>query len=304
MNNAIQITMDTSEYPIRSVGEISILPKAIPIFTDSRPRKKYRRRNLVARTNEASQKHSADAFVDKNDIDDIIYSLLIGSSTKNKRMFTKAAAFTAGINTGYRAGDVLSLRVEDVVDEKGNIIDELYLSEDKTDKTRVVYLNKAVKTAIRFIIDVNQLSPENYLFTGEGNRTAYIDRFEYDEDGEIINVVTTGEKERPDGTIREITPLWVSSLSRIIIDKAKKLGISGHYSSHCMRNTFAEFISRDFEDNRNPLAASKALNHADVKTTIEYYMKVNPQRLKHQWQNLNLGLEVWEMFIEDFYGKC
>ena len=117
MNNAIQITMDTSEYPIRSVGEISILPKAIPIFTDSRPRKKYRRRNLVARTNEASQKHSADAFVDKNDIDDIIYSLLIGSSTKNKRMFTKAAAFTAGINTGYRAGDVLSLRVEDVVDE-------------------------------------------------------------------------------------------------------------------------------------------------------------------------------------------
>ena len=103
--------------------------------------------------------------------------------------------------------------------------------------------------------------------------------------------------------MREITPLWVSSLSRIIIDKAKKLGISGHYSSHCMRNTFAEFISRDFEDNRNPLAASKALNHADVKTTIEHYMKVNPQRLKHQWQNLNLGLEVWEMFIEDFYGK-
>ena len=82
-----------------------------------------------------------------------------------------------------------------------------------------------------------------------------------------------------------------------------KLGISGHYSSHCMRNTFAEFISRDFEDNRNPLAASKALNHADVKTTIEHYMKVNPQRLKLQWQNLNLGLEVWEMFIEDFYGK-
>ena len=195
MNNAIQITMDTD-------AEISILPKAIPIFTDSRPRKKYRRRNLVARTNEASQKHSADAFVDKNDIDDIIYSLLIGSSTKNKRMFTKAAAFTAGINTGYRAGDVLSLRVEDVVDDKGNIIDELYLSEDKTDKTRVVYLNKAVKTAIRFIIDVNKLAPENYLFTGEGNRTAYIDRFEYDEDGEITNVVTTGEKERPDGTLR------------------------------------------------------------------------------------------------------
>ena len=51
------------------------------------------------------------------------------------------------------------------------------------------------------------------------------------------------------------------------------------------------------------MAASKARNHADVKTTIEHYMKVNPQRLKHQWQNLNLGLEVWEMFIEDFYGK-
>lgn len=280
------------------------IPKAIPFPTaDSKPRKKYCRRNLVATVRQSAEDHSADPFVNENDINDIICSLLMSSKPSNKRMFTKAAAFIVGINTGYRAGDVLCLKVSDVIDERGHIIDELYLSEDKTNKSRVVYFNKAVKTAIRFIIDVNQLEPNNYLFTGEGNRTAYLDHFIYNEDGEIVKALTTGERERPDGTFREIVPLWVSSLSRIIMAEAKKLGIAGHYSSHCMRNTFAEFISRNWMETRNPLIASKALNHADVKTTVEHYMKVNPQRLKQQWLSLNLGLEVLEMFIEDFYGK-
>lgn len=69
-----------------------------------------------------------------------------------------------------------------------------------------------------------------------------------------------------------------------------------------MRKTFAEFISRNWADERSPMIASKALNHADVRTTVEYYMRVDPRKLKVQWLNLNLGLEVLEMFIEDYYN--
>lgn len=271
--------------------------KVAPIAKSKRPR-----RNLIARVSVHSEDHSADAFMNKDDIDNIVYSLLMNCKSSSKRKFTKVCAFIFVINTGYRAGDGLSLRVKDVLDENGNIVDELNLSEDKTDKSRVVYFNKAVKTAIHFLIEVNHLTPENYLFVGEGNRTSYLDHIEYDNDGEVKKIVSTGERYKPDGTERQACPYWVGSISRIIIQEAKRLGIEGHYSSHCMRKTFAEFISRNWADERNPMIASKALNHADVRTTVEYYMRVDPRKLKAQWLNLNLGLEVLEMFIEDYYN--
>lgn len=283
------------------------LPKAIPVPTSQSdikiaptPKAKRPRRNLVARVSVRSEDHSADAFMERADINNLIRSLLVNSKSSSKRRFTKACAFIFTINTGYRAGDGLSLRVKDVLDGNGEIVDELCLSEDKTDKSRVVYFNKAVKIAIRFLIDVNHLTSENYLFVGEGNRTSYLDHIEYDENGNIEKIVSTGEKIKPDGTIREACPYWVGSLSRIIIQEAKKLNIEGHYSSHCMRKTFAEFISRNWIDERNPMIASKALNHAEVRTTVEYYMRVDPRKLKNQWLNLNLGLEALETFINAY----
>ena len=61
--------------------------------------------------------------------------------------------------------------------------------------------------------------------------------------------------------------------------------------------TFAEHICRNFEDNRNVLAASVALVHSSLKTTMEYYMSVGPNRLRDKWLELNLGLEVINRYI-------
>lgn len=283
------------------------IPKALPLPA-AKPeikvvlKKKREGRNLVARVSINSENHSADAFTNKNDIDNILLSLLMNCKSSSKRKFTKALTFLFVINTGYRAGDGLIIRVRDVLDDNGNIKDYIFLNESKTGKSRKVYFNKAVKMAIQFLIEVNHLTFNNYLFAGEGNRTAYIHHIEYDECGKVIKTVTTGEKYDDNGVAREVAPYCVSSLSRIIIQEAKKLGLEGHFSSHCMRKTFAEFISRDWVDNRNPIVASKALNHSDVRTTVEYYLTVDSHKLKDQWLNLNLGLEVLEMFIEDYYN--
>lgn len=182
------------------------IPKALPLPA-AKPeikvvlKKKREGRNLVARVSINSENHSADAFTNKNDIDNILLSLLMNCKSSSKRKFTKALTFLFVINTGYRAGDGLIIRVRDVLDDNGNIKDYIFLNESKTGKSRKVYFNKAVKMAIQFLIEVNHLTFNNYLFAGEGNRTAYIHHIEYDECGKVIKTVTTGEKYDDNGVV-------------------------------------------------------------------------------------------------------
>ena len=68
----------------------------------------------------------------------------------------------------------------------------------------------------------------------------------------------------------------------------------GHYSSHAMRKTFCEFISRGWNDDRNAVVASVAVAHADVETTLKHYMMIDPVKLQQKWLDLNLGLEEFE----------
>lgn len=229
--------------------------------------------------------HSADPFVNVEDINRIIELAL------KRKAYGKAALFVFGINTGYRCGDALSFRVCDFYDH-GNFVETFYISEDKTGKVRPVYINKAVKTAIELAIKMKNLSEENYVFRTDGNKRAYLKGFVYDKSGNIADVITTSEKYDDEGNLREVAPFTMSNVIKWLKGISKELGIYGHYSSHAMRKTFAEHICRNFEDNRNVLAASVALAHSSLKTTMEYYMSIDPNRLREKWLGLNLGLEA------------
>ena len=80
---------------------------------------------------------------------------------ENKRDY---CIFVVGINVGLRAGDLLSLKINDVTD--GNtIFDTVTIKEQKTGKTRNFALNKNAKEAIQLYI--NSLADYNfndYLF--------------------------------------------------------------------------------------------------------------------------------------------
>ena len=257
-------------------------------ISNRKSRRKVAQRQVVVTELEIPTNHSADAFMYENDINAVIRQGF------KEQAYHKLAMFVFGINTGYRCGDILSFKVKDVTDATGNILDIKYIAEQKTGKARPVYFNKAVKTALEYLIKRKGLTSEDYLFRGDGNRKAYFSDFVYDENGEIIDVITTGEKFDENGNEREIAPMRVDSVSRWLKTTANKLNIMGHYSSHAMRKTFCEFISRNWNDNRNVMVACVAVAHSDVDTTMNHYMTVNPLKLRQKWLELNLGLEEFE----------
>ncbi len=190
------------------------------------------------------------------------------------------------INTGYRCGDLIAFRVKDFYDENGKFREVFYTREDKNGKARPVYINKAARIAVETAIKKRNLTSENYVFRGDGNRKSYIVVFEYNENGEVMEVKTSGKKYDENGNIREVAPMKVSSITRWLMELSAELGIYGHHSSHALRQTFSEFIGHGFEDNRNVLISSVALKHLSVKVTMEHYAKVDPVKLRQHWLDL------------------
>ncbi len=74
--------------------------------------------------------------------------------------------FTMGINFALRINDLLSLKVKDVLDKKGEIVEYLHLREQKTKKEKKIKINRAVIEALEYYFKkANVTDPDNYLFT-------------------------------------------------------------------------------------------------------------------------------------------
>lgn len=110
------------------------------------------------------------------------------------KRYSRAAYLIFSINGGLRYGDNVSLRVKDVFDEHGKIIDGFCLIEGKTDVRRSVYINEAMRLVLEFMVKYKNLQPDDFIFTADGNRRAYFESFVYDENGDIVDVKTTGSK--------------------------------------------------------------------------------------------------------------
>jgi len=81
--------------------------------------------------------------------------------------------FVMGINLALRISDLLALKVKDVVNEKGEIADYIYLKEKKTNKSKKIKVNQVVKEALQFFFSKSHLTdPEQFLFTSlRSNKT-------------------------------------------------------------------------------------------------------------------------------------
>lgn len=108
--------------------------------------------------------------------------------------------WTLGINTGLRAGDLLSLKV-------GNIRNKTHIEiiEQKTKKPRRILINKQVNNAMNRYL-------EKYLFISD---EAYIF---YGQKGGVLDVKT---------------------VHKIIKRACRDLKLDGNFGSHTMRKTFA-----------------------------------------------------------------
>ncbi|TCT16393.1 phage integrase family protein [Natranaerovirga pectinivora] len=148
----------------------------------------------------------------------------------NKRDYT---IFTVGINVGLRAGDLLSLKWEDVL-EGNTIKDTVYIKEEKTDKNKAFDLNKSAKDALRL-----------YLNTQEGVLM-----------GDYIFKSRKGDDH-----------LQVRSLHKIINTLVRELKIKGNYGTHSLRKTFGY---HRYINNVKLETLQKIFNHSTQAMTLKY----------------------------------
>ncbi len=108
--------------------------------------------------------------------------------------------FVLGINTAFRAGDLLSITAGQVRHlETG---DHLEVREQKTRKIRRVTLNKAAVQAIQKLLASSKFADDDFLFTGQRGR------------------------------------LSVSYVTRLVKGWCREINLKGQYASHTLRKTF------------------------------------------------------------------
>ena len=141
------------------------------------------------------------------------------------------ALLTVGINTNLRAGDLLSLKVDDLRDLKPG--DSLELKERKTGKKKLTTFNKPSIEAIQGLINSRDYDPGDHLFIGQR--------------GNVLSVPALNLKIKR----------WM-----------KRLGLKGNYGCHSLRKTWAFHQYRHF--NVQLPVLMKALNHSSQSTTLRY----------------------------------
>lgn len=164
--------------------------------------------------------------------------------------------FIVGINVGLRAGDLLSLKIKDVINSDGRINDNVTIYEEKTNKKRNFTINNSSKEAIElYLSSTANYSNDDWLFKSrKGN-----------------------------------SPLTVESTHKIIKSVIRELNIKGNYGTHTLRKTFAyHTYINNVRDNPSILQTlQKVLNHSTPSMTLRY-IGITKEVITDLYNNLNL----------------
>ena len=142
------------------------------------------------------------------------------------------ALFVFGINTGYRANEIVKLKVRDVRNiGKGEL---LRVYQTKTKKYRSVYLNENVYAAVQRLIEEESLKDDDPLF--KSNK----------ESGHLT-----------EGTVNRLMKKWCADV-----------GLIGGYGSHTIRKTWGY---QQRKNNNVPLhVLMVAFGHSTQRQTLNY----------------------------------
>ena len=145
--------------------------------------------------------------------------------------------FTLGISLGIRGGDLLDIKIGDVLEDNGNVRDYLYCIESKTRKTNQPRINDTAKKAIlSYLSLLDHIDFEDYLILSER-------RGRMDE----------------------------SQLYRILHKLNTDLGFKEHIGAHSLRKTFGYWNLKLHPNDLRALAVIQdMLNHSSSKTTLRY----------------------------------
>ncbi|MBC8444253.1 tyrosine-type recombinase/integrase [Candidatus Woesearchaeota archaeon] len=142
-----------------------------------------------------------------------------------------SAVFCLGINTAFRASDLLSIKVHQVQNlEAGGM---LAVKEKKTGKIRRVAVNQTCVDAIHRLLDSRAYNDDDCIFMGQRG------------------------------------VLTVSSLGSLVKKWCQEAGLNdGNYSSHTLRKTWG-YAQRVWFNASLPILV-EAFNHSSQKQTLAY----------------------------------
>lgn len=145
------------------------------------------------------------------------------------------ALFAVGIDTLLRGVDLLTLKVEDVTDSHGQVLEEFPIMQQKTGKGNLVSLSKATGQALACWIKDSSKYPWDYLFTGRKKTGKPLSTDQY----------------------RRLVKKWV---------KAARLDPK-RYSSHSLRRTKAAAV---YQATNNVEVVRQLLGHTSLACTSAY----------------------------------
>ena len=158
--------------------------------------------------------------------------------------------FVMGINTALRIGDLLSLSVGDVVDEKGKIAATLNLKEQKTGKKKRLPINAAVRNALLDYLPKRRgFSREEPLFPSQK------------------------------GGALSRSQAW-----RILKKAAESIGLE-NIGTHSLRKTFGYQVYKKTGGDLG--LVQKLMNHSTSKITLSY-IGIDRETMNSAYLELNL----------------
>ena len=167
---------------------------------------------------------------DKKQIDQIKGNLYRQKSPRDFLLFV------FGINSGLRIGDLLSLKLGDVKNDRGGLKDDFDIKEQKTGKTRRVFFNKQIKEAISYYLKRTGIFDlDRYLFTNEKSK-----------------------KNKPLTRVRAY---------QLINSWCREVGIKHKVGGHTLRKTFGYHLRMQGISIEQ---ISSLLNHQNIKVTFRY----------------------------------
>ena len=164
--------------------------------------------------------------------------------------FRDEALFVIGINTALRIGDLLSLTIGDVLDEKRQLTKSIELKEQKTGKIKQFPINDSVKSVL----------------------SAYLpERAEADRSEPLFLSKKGGSLSR-----------WQAR--RILNAAGTAVGLE-RIGTHSLRKTFGYHVYKNTGGNIG--LVQKLLNHSTAESTLRY-IGINREQMNNIYLNLNL----------------
>lgn len=153
------------------------------------------------------------------------------------------------LNTGLRVSDVVKLNYDDVFLENGNFKKHLSITEQKTKKHKLIFINKELKNTFEELKKFFILKSGDYFFQSRKG---------------INKPITTTQVHR---IYAQIAPIF--NLKQ--------------FNSHSLRKTFCYFI---YQKNKDINLIMKLMNHSSTAITLRY-IGITDNDIDDIYDNLN-----------------